>query len=240
MKLMTRSGRSGRGIVPLGAVLLGGLLLVASGCATSNPELRHRGSIAYNRGNYVESRDRYAQAVDQRPQDFEAQIGLGRAYLALERPRHAQHALEKARVLVEDKPEVREQVLDLLAEALYRQERHDRLHAFLADAADQYGTVRDFLRQGEYLEKLGDVDGAEAAYRKAGYFAPWGEVEPYLAQASFYDSINDEPNAVQALRHAYYVDRTNREVAERLRDHGVVPGPTVAERPPKSEMIEEE
>ena len=238
MKFITRGGCTGRRTLHIGTMLLAALLL-AAGCQTSNPELRHRGSMAYQRGEYTRAQGLYAQAVEQRPQDFQAHHGLGRTYLALDEPRRAQHAFETARVLVEDMPELRVVVLDHLAEALYQQERYDRLHAFLQDAADQYGTTRDYMRQAEYLAKMGDMDGAEAAYRKAAYFAGPNEVEPYLALASFYDSINDAQRAERALRWAYYVDPGNEEVADRLRAHQVVPGPTVAERPPKAELLVE-
>lgn len=232
---------SDRGARHLGAftfMMLGAALLLLAGCQTSNPELRHQGSIAYNRGNYEQARTLYGQAVEQRPHDYEAQYGLGRAYLALNQPRDAQHAFERARVLVEDMPERRASVFDQIAEALYQQERHDRLHAFLQDTASQYGTPRDYLRQARYTEKMGDIDSAEVAYRRAAYFAGPEDVEPYLALAKFYESLNDSSRAERALRWAYYVDPGNTEVAEGLRRHQVVPGPTIAERPPKSELAE--
>ncbi len=172
------------------------------------------------------------------PNDVEAQYRLGQTYLKLNEPRKAQIALEEALALSIEDREMRPQILDLMAESLYQQERYDRLYGFLQRAVESYGTTADYLRQGAYLQKMGDIDAAEAAYRKAAYFAKPGDVKPYLALAAFYDRINDPTKALQALRWAYYVNPQSPEVSDRLRDHGEVPGPTIAERPPQPETVE--
>ena len=210
------------------------LLLGSTGCEMTNPELRHRGRSAYLGGNYERSRDFYAQAVRQNPTDVEAQYGLGRAHLELDQPRDAHLAFEEAMALASDDQNLMPRILDGLAEALYRLERQDRLHAFLQHCVERYGTTRDYLRQGDYLARIGDMDGAEGAYRRAAHFAPDGEVEPFLALARFYENRNDMTKSVRALRWAYYVDPHNPEVVQRLRDHGLVPGPTVAEEPDRA------
>lgn len=221
-------------LVMCGTVALCLMLLVSTGCETTNPELRHRGHSAYLGGNYERSRDFYAQAVRQNPTDVQAQYGLGRAHLELDQPRDAHLAFEEAMALAGDDANLMPKILDGVAESLYRLDRHDRLHAFLQHSVERYGTTRDYLRQGEYLARIGDMDGAEGAYRRAAHFARDGDVRPFLALARFYQNRNDMTKGVRALRWAYYVDPNNAEVAERLRDHGLVPGPTVAEEPERA------
>lgn len=223
-----------RCLTGLGAITLVLALALAAGCETTNPELRNRGQAAYLTGNYERSLDFYGQAVRQDPTDVQAQFGLGRAHLSLEQPRDALLALEEARALAGDDSELRIDIFDGIAEALYQLDRHDRLHTFLRNSAARYGATADYLRQGEYLVRIGDMDGAEQAYRRGAHFAPDGEVEPFLALARFYENVNDVERAVRALRWAYYVDPNDGEVNERLRDHGWVPGPTVAEEPPRA------
>lgn len=217
-----------------GTLALALLVMFSVGCETTNPELRHRGNAAYLSGNYERSLEFYGQAVRQRPTDVEAQYGLGRAHLALDQPRDALLALEEAWALAGDDPNRTPDILDGLAEALYQLDRHERLHAFLDRTASQYGGTRDYIRQGDYLVRMGDMDAAEAAYRRAARFAADGNAEPFLALAEFYENVNDVSKAVQALRWGYYVDPNDAEVAQRLRDHGLVPGPTVAEEPDRA------
>jgi cytochrome c-type biogenesis protein CcmH/NrfG len=101
----------------------------------------------------------------------------------------------------------------------------------LQQAADRYGRPEDYLRQGVYLGKSGDVDGAKLAFAKAIRFAPKDDATPFIALAEFYDSLGSGADALTALRQAYYVAPDNVHIAEEIRRHGMVPGPTVALEP---------
>lgn len=209
---------------------------VLTGCVT-NMQLRERGEEALARGDAPAAREAYGQAVDRRPSDWMAQEGLGRAYLALDQPLEAQLAFEKAHVARYDDPDFTPRIVDGIAEALYRQERDQELHAFLEDTANYYATTRAYLRQAEYLVKLGDADAAVVAYQKAAYFADDDDARPYVELADYYQSINDQPNALRSLRYAYYVDPDYPGLADRFRAFGVVPGPTLADEPPKPDLL---
>ncbi|MFA9477620.1 tetratricopeptide repeat protein [Phycisphaerales bacterium AB-hyl4] len=218
------------------AVLLLPVVLMSTGCETQSM-IREKGEVAYYGGNYAQARAEYARAVDNQPSDYRAHYHLGLSYLELDQPGRAQRSFEQALTLRGRDPEWRPRILDGLAEALYRQDRLERLQAMLEDAVREGNTTHDRLRQADYLMKIGDPDGARNAYRTAAYFAEGRDPRPYVAVADFYEQINDEMNAVRALRWAYYVDHGNPEIAERLRGYGIVPGPTVAEAPPKPEML---
>ena len=74
------------------------------------------------------------------------------------------------------------------------------------------------------------VTPADVAQRLSEFLAP--EVREGL------DLGDDTPNAIQALRYAYWVDSENDVVKDRLRGLGIVPGPTIADEPPKPELID--
>jgi Flp pilus assembly protein TadD len=212
------------------------LLLITAGCTTA-VNLRDEGVLALNRGQNELALTKLTQAVQKDPSGARTHYQLGRAYLATDQNLEAQYELEKAYALRPNDPELTPGILDSLAESLFRQQRMENLFAFLDKQVAQDGSTRDFLRQGEYLAKAGDPDAARLAFRKAAYFADQNDAEPYIAIADFYTSIGDQPNAVTALRYANYVDAGNLEVADRLRQFGIVPGPTVTEAPPKPALL---
>lgn len=205
-----------------------------AGCETSYM-MREKGHVAMRQGDPAQATHHYARAVEKSPHDYLSQYHLGVAYLEMGEPLKAQLALEQALTLRPDGSDRTRDILDHLAEAMYQQGRYDSLHTFLAQSASYYGRTEDYLRQADYLARTGDVDAAKVAYRKAAYFAAPGDAEPYLAIARFYDSFNDVPSAIEALRYGYYVDPKNRQIADALRKYGIVPGPTVAIEPPKPE-----
>jgi Flp pilus assembly protein TadD len=211
--------------------------VMVAGC-TTNVQLRKEGHEALDRGNAPQAREAFAYAIERRPADAKANYGLGLAYLELNRPLDARLAFEKALSVKHDDPELTDEILDGIAESLFRQERFEQLHAFLDETAGDYGESDDYLRQARYLVKMGDLDAAVVAFRKAAYFAPEGDAEPYLEMSAFYDSINDQPNALRALRYAYWVDPDHPDIPDRFRAFGKVPGPTLQEEPPKPEIMQ--
>lgn len=212
------------------------VLLATAGCQSS-VDLRHDGVLAMNRGDNHLAVHKLTQAVEKNPSSTRNHFQLGRAYLASDQNIKAQYQLEKALALRPNSPELTPDILDNLAEAIYRQDRPESLFAFLDQHVSNNPTTRDYLRQGKFLAKAGDPDTARTAFSKAAYFAQPSDPEPYIAIADFYTSIGDQPNAVIALRYANYVDPGNLEVAERLRRFGIVPGPTITTAPPKPELV---
>ncbi len=230
------------------ALALAGLALGLWGCQkpvetpdffVTNSMLREKGYDAINAGDLPAARGFFQQAVDRKPDDALSWYYLGRMQLRLDEPLDAELSLEKALALRPNDPELTPMVLDYLAEAMFKQRRYDNLAAFLAETADSSNASADYLRQARYLVRIGDPDGAAAAYRKAAYFAPRGDAAPYLELADYYLSINDIPNGTIALRYAYYEDPDTLGLAERFRRLGIVPGPTVGLEPPKPRLAVE-
>ncbi len=204
-----------------------------SGCVQSNARLRKQGSEAYLSEDIVQADERFSQAVARDPTDWKSLFYLGRVRLAQARWFDAQLLLEQALELRHHDPETAD-ILDGLAESLSKLGRVQKLHSVLAQAVEEYGTSRDYTRQGRYLHQLGNIDAAKLAYRKAAFFAEEGNVEPFVALADFYELIGDTENAITALRHAYAVKPSDSRLDRRLRRYGIVPGPTVGIKPEKA------
>ena len=207
------------------------------GCE-SNAMIREKGYTEYRKGDYGMAEAQFIRAAEREPDDWRAQYWLGQTRLKQENYLSAQLAFEKALAIRGRDSEFTPKIIDGIAESLYQQGHIEKLYAFLKRVADTYGTSRDYLRQADYLSRAGDLDSATVAYQKAARFADDNDESVYIAIADFYGSINDVPNATQALRYAHYINPHNPQVASRFRKYGIVPGPTQAEPPPKPEMLQ--
>lgn len=214
---------------------LGATVLLGLGGCVNNVVLRERGVENLRKKDYAAAAGNFQGAVDKKPTDFEAQYYLGATLLQLGRPLDAQMPLERALTLKPDNPEWTPRILDALAESLYQQKRYETLHTFLEEASLYWGTTEDFLRQGRYLEKTGDLDNALLAYRKAGLWSAPNDARPYIAMADLYEALGDRPNTLKALGMAYYSNPNDPGLPDRFRKHGIVPGPTVGIKPEKAE-----
>lgn len=212
------------------------LALMITGCQTAL-DLRNEGSLALNRGQNQLAVKKLTASIDRNPSIAISHYYLGLAYLNLDRPLDARYALKNAHALRANNKDLAPKIQDALAQALSRQDNPDDLFAFLDEMVATYGTTRDYLRQAEYLIKAGDPDAAQLSLRKAAYFADPGDAEPYLAIADFYTSLNDQPNAITALKYANYIDPGNPDAADHLRQFGIVPGPTISKAPPKPALL---
>lgn len=213
------------------------LIVVASvlpACGAARQRLdRDTAIYEYKRGNVAKADDILTPLVEKDDTDWEALYYLGKIRLKQGKPLEAQIHLEQAYSLRQDYSAA-PHILDALAESLYQQERFDNLAIVLENATKRFGTVQDYTRQGKYLGLAGDPDGAKLAFDKAAEFAAKDDPSPYVAAADFYESINDIPAAVENLRRAHAIVPHNLVIRDRLRKHGVIPGPT-AELPVKSD-----
>lgn len=222
--------------VVFGLMLL--VTLMATGCASQRASAeRQRGLVAMGDGRYEVAETHFAKAADYSGTDWRSRHYLGRIYLKLDRPLDAQLQLEKAYALRANHLETGS-IIDDLASALYRQKSEEMLLDLLDGATRNYGTTRDFLRKGDYLARLGHIDAARVSYQKAVRFGKANDPKPYLAYAQFNQQIGDAATEIEALRHALYLSPNNKEVRERLRHHGLIPGPTLAVKPVEYDLVE--
>jgi cytochrome c-type biogenesis protein CcmH/NrfG len=210
------------------------LLLIAillGGCNTQRPleTVRTRADLSFDRGDYQAAAREYGEIVERYPGDWEAQYMLGRCKLQLDQPVDARAALEVAYTRRPGNSDV----VDALAEAMFRQGDKAGLFQFLRERADSEGTVRAWLRMGRYAAELGDPDSAATAFETAIRLDEGRTTEPYLQAAVFSQQIGDLDAAQRRLRQAYMIDPEDQRVSKHLRELGEVPGPTIA-LPPTS------
>jgi len=206
--------------------LLATTLITTTGCE-SVAFLRRDAEAAVDEGDWVRAERRVNQVLEKDPSDWRALYYRGLIRLRQNRALDAQIALERAWQLRPNHEETPD-ILDALAQAYHKQGDEAQLFAFLERMTQQRGGPRDYLRQAEHLAKAGDYDNATIAYTKAAHFWPKNEVTPYIKMADFYKSINDKENEAIALRRAYGINPNLPRINTRLRDLGVIPGPTAA------------
>ena len=223
------------------------LLLGQIGCSepmktpdllVNNAMLRQRGYDAINAGDLPGAREQFTLAVERKPGDAIAWYYLGTMQLKLDQPLDAELSLGRALALEPADAELTPRILNRLAQAIYVQKRYDNLVTFLEETAQESNLTSDYLRQAHYLVKLGDPDGAVVAYRKGAFFAPLGDAQPYVELADYYLSINDTKTATLAMRYAYHENPDYPSLANRFRQIGLVPGPTLGIKPPKPQVLD--
>ncbi|QDU70425.1 tetratricopeptide repeat protein [Mucisphaera calidilacus] len=213
------------------ALTLAALTLLAAGCVTATMH-REKGQTAQARGEYAAAIDHYRACLDKEPLDHRARLYLGECLLNEGQYREAQFELEKVVAARRHDTTLANRALDRLAEALYKQDRPIDLYDLLETTTAEDPSVRSYLRQADYMIKLGDHDLAAVAFQKAANFAQPDDPEPYLAAARFFESINDNVHAARNLRYAAYVDPDHPDIDPAFRRLGIVPGPTLPLKPP--------
>lgn len=210
----------------------GVLLLAAAGCETPSPMLRQQAIDALEVNDVKTADNRVSRALKQDEADWKALYLLGKVRIRQNRPVDAQLALEKSLTLRGQWPEAQD-ILDAMAEAIYMQNNPAALTAMLQKAADDYGGVRSYTRQGKYLGKIGDIDGAKLAFRKAMRFREKTDAEPFIQLAELLESVGDNKGAIENLKYAYFILPKSPRIEAKFRKLGIVPGPTVMVEPPK-------
>ncbi len=206
------------------------LLMVAvlAGCQRPVSELHDRAEVLIRNNRLQDAEQILIGTAKRMPASWRNSFLTGKLRLKQRRPLDAQLALQRSRAILGE-GEAMPEILDLIALAMYRQgdPARDDLVAFLREAVDTYGQTTDYLRQGYYLHKLGDNDNAIIALRKGASIAEPDDPRPYVALGDFYAAIGQTEQAVQQLKYAYTLDPEDKHVHKRLRDLGVVPGPTL-------------
>ena len=199
---------------------------ILTGCAMQRPthEIREAGDWHFKRGDYARAAQEYQEIAARHPGDWEAQYKLGLSLLETGDLRDARRALEIAHDRKPDNPDV----VDALAEAMYRQGDEAQLFAFLRDRAQSTQTVRAYLRLGKYAAEMNDPDSAQVAVRTAIELDNGRTVEPYLVASEFAQARGQVDEAVRRLRQAYGINPDDERVLTRLRELGEIPGPTLA------------
>ncbi len=198
--------------------------LTQAGCGMRPIEsVRTSADFQYQQQEYQQAAIEYAEIADRAPGDWQAQYRLGLCELELGNADRARTALEIAHA----RQPANADVVDAMAEAMFRQRDEQALFDLLTDRAETERTVRAWLRLGRYSAELGDADTALTAFETAIELDAGRSVDPYVQTALFSQKIGDLDGALYRLRQAYRINPDDPLVDQRLRDLGEVPGPTL-------------
>jgi len=136
----------------------------------------------------------------------------------------ARQALEIAHTL---RPANRDIAVDL-AEVMFLQDDRNGLFLFLHDRAQSRSDSRDWLLLAEYSLMTEDPDSARECIEKAMVVDDASSAGTWLEAATLSERMGDLDSAMMYLRTAYTIEPDNTVVQDRLRAHGLVPGPTLA------------
>lgn len=206
---------------------------VLAGCQAHSGALRLQAEQAIARGEYDTADRKLAIVLDRNPADWKALYWTGLIRLKQNRFLDARLLLERAYAVRDEHLETPD-ILDALAEAYLREPNQEKLVILLRSATQRYGAPRDYVRQGKYLARAGDVDGAEIAFVKATRFAAEDDIWTWLQAADFYEGIGDKDNALVALNHALRIEPHNLVIQRRIRtlqQPGAGAGTTVGVKP---------
>ena len=204
------------------------LILAATllhGCGyTSTEALRNKADFRFKRGEYHQAVSDYSEIVARYPGDWRVQQRLGECYLEIGDPNRAREALEVAH---SHRP-INTQIIDSLAEAMFRQGDETRLFAFLRARAESTQSPAAYLRLARFSIELNDPDSAKLAIDTAIVLDDARTVEPYFAAANLAQRVGNIDDAIFRLRQALGVDPKDKRVLQRLDELGEIPGPTLA------------
>ena len=198
------------------------LFLTACG-QPSTTALMEKGNFAMWQGRWSDAAEKYTEITQLHPGDWEAHFNLGKCLLELGDPNGAATSLEIANTVVPKNLEVS----DLLAESYLAAGNENKLFTFLETQAKEQQTVRAWTRFAEYAMAISDPDTAMIAINTAIVLDNGATPKPYIVSVSFAEQLGDDTLAIQRWKEAWAIDATNTQVADALRGHGVIPGPTM-------------
>lgn len=197
-----------------------------SGCSGTRtlPAVKEMGDRQYRHQNWEAARVEYQEYVDRKPGDKEVQVLLAQCLIKLGQPHLA---VTHAQVAFDLEPNDVE-AIETYCTALADSKKTDELYRVLNGNCQTRGSVADYDRLARYQLKLGDPDGAERSFIMAAKVDGGKNIEPQLALANFYKSINDKAGETRRLRMALYLKPTEQKIYDRLRELGEIPGPSLA------------
>lgn len=211
---------------PITSILLGIVLLGITGCSPhpTTATVREQASDALWAERYGEAETLYGELAERFPQDWRVQYGFGVSAMHTGNLSEARQALEIAHTL---RPANRDIAVDL-AEVMFLQDDRNGLFLFLHDRAQSRSDSRDWLLLAEYSLMTEDPDSARECIEKAMVVDDASSAGTWLEAATLSERMGDLDSAMMYLRTAYTIEPDNTVVQDRLRAHGLVPGPTLA------------
>lgn len=213
------------------ALLLGGL----AGCAdvvTYSQDARAEGLKLYNQGQYTDAAGSFRNAVRQEPRDYQSQYWLGQSYAQMGSHGKAitafRSGLDSMKVTYDGQRDTafRAKILDALAQTIAGSTQRVTEIENVERATAANPSAEQYLLLAKIYRYAGDHDMAIEQYSQALTVTPRDFAT--LKDFGFYlEQIGATEQAVARLSRANAINPQDIEVADALRRHHVVPGPSL-------------
>jgi tetratricopeptide (TPR) repeat protein len=218
-------------LLPALAVLLT-LVVGLTGCNAQRPlyQVREAAQEHENYGRDEQALADYQEYVDRNKTNLQARLDLSRLLVRFERYRQASMHMEIAYSLGSNRDEVVEQY----AETMFLADNPDVLLLRLGERAETQSTVDAYLLLAHWADRVGDTDQRRRALLSAERLGEGKRLEPYLELAKLAARVGDDATEIMRLKQALYIDLNDGDdiihpqIRRRLREHGLVVGPTIA------------
>jgi tetratricopeptide (TPR) repeat protein len=202
------------------------------GCSTSK---KVRSTLATNQvlvqagaaeddGDYEKAYQLWTDFVERRPHEAFGEYRLGRIENRLGKHSDAVRHLSIAHDLKPGNIEYIEE----LAVAYSASGQQDELLSMLNATVDEGEDGSGYLRLAHHAAKVGMMDEAHEALIAAVTIHGAVSAKPHLALADFARDIGDAEVEITALRHALWFDPSDSTILDRIRELGLIPGPSIA------------
>lgn len=205
------------------AAALCAAVLSMGGCKTrSLVAVRESGDWYYKNGDYQTALAEYQEYVERAPGRPEVHQMLGNTYVKL-----GQTGLGREQLLMAHAMRIEDDAIFAdMCEALYVDKQFDDLNKVLRQRTVDRGRMKDWASLATYSEKLGDRDEAQRAWLTAAQVDGGRSVDPQIGLARLYAKVGDMQRARKRAAMAYWLEPTNPNVQQLVRELKDVPGPT--------------
>ncbi len=221
------------------AAILGGMgVSMVAGCGDAISHTiptKQEGLAHYQRGEYTDAAGAFQSVVRSEPRDYESRYYLAESNARMGNYQRAIQAyratLDAMDLTYEGKRDhaFRAKVLDSFAKTIAQSDqRHVELENLEAEASAK-ASAELYLILAKSYRYAGDHDTALTRYNQATSLA--SNNAAYQKEHGLYlEQIGMVEQALPHLRRANALDPEDIEVADALRRHGIVPGPSLKER----------
>jgi tetratricopeptide (TPR) repeat protein len=194
-------------------------------------EMRREGVEQFNQQNYADAAGSFRSAARADPRDYKALFYLGASYEKMNQYHQAVEAYKSALDASRAHSPARKmkagrlRTMDALAALIAKADTRDSELNLLEQRAKSAADPRDLFLLAKIYRYRGDADSAVDAYNRAALKTP--KDFPLVKDYGLYLAQLRDQRAEKLLRKAYTMRSNDQEVANGLRQIGVVPGPAL-------------
>lgn len=209
--------------------------VIATGCQSAGKvkrtlalnEIQNHAGHAEAQGDDARALELWTEYVDRRPHEAMARHRLG---LVLMRTGNPSAASEHLWVAHDLRP-ANTEYLEALSESLHQSGQRDTLFQLLRNTMNEGGLAAGHMRYATFAIRNGLVDEAEESIRVAAALEGTNSDKPYRMLADLARQTGDAEREIEAWRTVLWFNVTDAEANQRLRELGVIPGPSLATAP---------